>query len=230
MKLLIVEDEEDLAYFIQKGLQRSGYLTDIAKDGEEALYMAESGSYDCILLDLNLPKMDGLEVLRRIRVKDEFTKILILSARTKVEERVEGLDLGANDYMCKPFDFLELEARIRTLLRISYVQKSTIYRCGDLSLNMKSHEITYQGHPVFFTRKESMILEYLFMHQGQVISQEKLIEQCWDDDADLFSNALKFHLHSIKKKLEKEDPIHEYIKNVRGRGYMMLEVPNETNE
>ena len=174
--------------------------------------------------------MDGLEVLKRIRVKDEFTKILILSARTKVEERVEGLDLGANDYLCKPFDFLELEARIRTLLRISYAQKSTIYRCGKLSLNMKTHDIAFNGHPVLFTRKETMILEYLFVHQGQVVSQEKLIEQCWDDDADLFSNALKFHLHSIKKKLEKEDSNHEYIKNVRGRGYIMLEAPNETDK
>ena len=228
MKLLIVEDEEDLAYFIQKGLLRSGYLSDLAKDGEEALYLWETGGYDCIVLDLNLPKMDGLEVLKRIRKKDEFVKILILSARTKIEERVEGLDLGANDYLCKPFDFLELEARIRTLLRISYAQRSTLYRCGSLTLNLKSHEVTLQGRPMFFTRKESMILECLFLHQGQVVSQEKLIEQCWDEDTDLFSNALKFHLHSIKKKLEKEDPAHEYIKNVRGRGYMILEMPYET--
>lgn len=227
MRLLVVEDEADLSYFIQKGLEKSGYLVDAAYDGQEALFMAESGSYDCVILDLNLPKMDGLEVLRRLRTKDEFIKILILSARTKVEERVEGLDLGANDYLCKPFDFLELEARIRTLLRISYIQKSTVYCCGQFSLNMKTHEFKMNDSVLLFTRKETMILEYLFMHQGQIVSQEKLIEQCWDDDADLFSNALKFHLHSIKKKLEKEEPDHEYIKNVRGRGYMMLEVPDE---
>ncbi len=230
MKLLLVEDEEDLNGLIAKGLRKSGYAVDCAFDGEEALYLYEVNEYDLIILDLNLPEIDGLEVLKNIRCKDMRTKVIILSARSKVEERVGGLDMGANDYLVKPFDFKELEARIRTLLRISFTQNATILNCGMLKIDTSIKNVTTtDGIKIELTKKEFSILEYLFLHKNQVISAETLIEHVWDSDVDLFSNSLKYHVHSIKKKIKEVCGSYECIKNIRGQGYILTEDKNENN-
>lgn len=223
MKLLLVEDEEDLSALLVKGLRKKGYAVDPVFDGEEALFAYEINEYDLIILDLNLPKMDGLEVLKQVRSQDSLTKILILSARSKIEERVCGLDSGANDYLIKPFDFLELEARVRTLLRMHYTQHPTVLACGQLKIDTASRQAALQNKPLALTKKEYALLEYLALHQGQVISAETLIEHVWDSEVDLFSNSLKFHIHSLKKKLELADASHEYIQNLRGQGYVLTE-------
>ncbi|GGF92784.1 DNA-binding response regulator [Paenibacillus albidus] len=230
MKLLLVEDEEELAAIIAKGLRKSGYAIDQAYDGEQAMYLYEVNEYDLIILDVNLPKLDGFEILNTIRDKDSSVKVLMLTARSDVEDRVTGLDSGANDYMIKPFDFKELEARIRMLLRISFSQTKAVLACGDLTLNTLS-KTAYCGESLLpLTKKEFAVLEYLFLHKDAVVSSEQLIEHVWDSEADLFSNALKYHIHSIKKKINESGHNAEYIKNIRGQGYMLLEDRHGTAE
>lgn len=218
MKLLLIEDEEDLSAILAKGLRKKGYAVDTAYDGEEALYMYGINDYDLIILDLNIPVIDGLEVLKRIRRTDNRIKILILSARGSIPQKVEGLNLGANDYLTKPFDFLELEARIQALLRIDFVQSPSVLECGDIQINLLSRTVEVIGVPVSLTKKEYGILEYLFRHKGNIVSAETLIEHIWDSDVDLFSNSLKYHIYSLKKKLNTP-----CIKNVRGQGYILSE-------
>lgn len=219
MKILLIEDEEDLSDIISRGLRKCGYAVDRAYDGEEAIDFYDVNAYDVIILDLNIPKVDGLEVLHRIRQKDNKTKILILSARSAVEDRVQGLDMGANDYLTKPFDFLELEARIRTLSRIAYIQQGNELSCDGLSLNMATKWVSFHERRIPLTKKEYAILEYMMLHKGQIISVEQLINHAWDSDADLFSDTLKYHISSIKKKLAKSDCNQDIIQNVRGMGY-----------
>jgi Response regulators consisting of a CheY-like receiver domain and a winged-helix DNA-binding domain len=223
MKILFVEDEEELSGIICRGLRKCGYAVDAAYDGEEAFDYYNMNEYDAIVLDLNLPKMDGLEVLRRIRQKDKETKILILSAHSAVEDRVQGLDMGANDYLTKPFDFLELEARIRTLTRIAYIQQGNELFCGGIELNMAAKTVSFQGIVLPLTKKEYAILEYLMLHKGQVVSTEKLLDHVWDSEADLFTDTVKYHIHSLKKKLADADCCRELIQNVRGQGYKIEE-------
>lgn len=220
MKILLVEDEEMLAEIVAKGLRRSGYAVDMAFDGEEALYQYEINEYDLIILDLNLPKIDGMDVLRNIRKDDLTVKVLILSARTKVDDRILGLDDGANDYLVKPFDFRELEARVRNLMRREFTQVPAVAEAGDLRVDTKAKRAFMDREPLVLTRKEYGILEYLMLHKGQVISAECLTEHVWDSDFDPFSNTLRYHIHSLKKKLNDNEE-REWIKTVRGQGYMI---------
>lgn len=224
MKILLIEDEEELSEIVAHGLRKCGYAVDTAYDGEDALCYYGMNSYDVIVLDLNLPKVDGLEVLRSIRQKDRITKILILSARSAVDDRVKGLDMGANDYLTKPFDFLEFEARIRTLSRIAYIQQGNELNCGELKLNMATKVVSFGAVKLPLTKKEYSILEYLMLQKGQVISAEQLLNHVWDSDADLFPDTLKYHIHSLKKKLAEADCSQELISNVRGIGYKIEEV------
>ncbi|MCI8520002.1 MAG: response regulator transcription factor [Clostridia bacterium] len=216
MKLLLIEDEEDLSAIIARGLRKTGYAVDCAYDGEEGLYMYGVNEYDLIILDLNIPVTDGIDVLKQIRTKDNRTKILILSARGQLEERVEGLNLGANDYMVKPFDFPELVARINVLLRIDFIQSPAILICGAVKMDTLKREVFVSHKKVALTKKEYSILEYLLRHKGEVVSAERLIEHVWDSEADLFSNSLKYHLSMLKKKLGVN-----CIKNIRGQGYII---------
>ncbi|MDG0810350.1 response regulator transcription factor [Cohnella rhizosphaerae] len=201
MKILLVEDEEELSTIIDRGLRKRGYAVDKAYDGEEALNYYSVNVYDVIILDLNLPQIGGLKVLQYIRRKDKETKILILSALNAIEDRVTGLDMGANDYLTKPFDFLELEARIRTLSRIVYIQQGNELTCNGLNLNMATKVVSFRETKLSLTKKEYSILEYLMLHKGQVISTERLLNHTVDSDADLFPDTLKYHIHSIKKEI-----------------------------
>lgn len=222
MRILLVEDEKLLSDMIKKGLKNGGYAVDAVYDGEEALYQYEVNEYDLIVLDLNLPKVDGLDVLRKIRAADEKIKILILSARTKVEDRILGLDEGANDYLIKPFDFGELEARIRGLMRREFVQVPPILNFRDLRVDTNAKKAVIGSTTVSLTRKEYGILEYLLLHKNQVISAEKLTEHVWDNDFDPFSNTFRYHIHSLKKKLNMVSGT-DYIKTVHGQGYIIEE-------
>lgn len=217
MKILLVEDEELLSNVITKGLKKLGFAVDQAYDGETALYLYEVNSYDLIILDLNLPVIDGMDVLGRIRQDDFKTKILILSARSEIIDRVAGLNQGANDYLVKPFDFDELVARIHNLIRQTFIQTPSILSVGNLTMDLLAKTVTINNVFLSLTNKEYAILEYLMLNQGKVISQSELIEHVWESEADPFSNSLKFHLHSLKKKLGQED----IISNKRGQGYII---------
>ncbi|WP_066687450.1 response regulator transcription factor [Christensenella intestinihominis] len=219
MKLLIIEDEEDLREALCAGLTKKGYITDSAADGNEGFELAFVNDYDLILLDLNLPGMDGLTLLQKIREHDLQQKVLILSARSDYGQRIEGLDLGANDYLVKPFDFGELEARIRSLLRRSFTQHNTVIRFDRFRLDTCAHLVyTEDNQAVSLTPKEYAILEYLLLNRGKVISPEELIEHVWGSDDSLFSNAIKVHMSALRKKLA-EFSANEIIINMRGAGY-----------
>ncbi|MDK8179681.1 response regulator transcription factor [Paenibacillus sp. UMB4589-SE434] len=221
MKILLVEDELLLSSVISKGLRKCGYAVDCGYDGEEALDLYDVNTYDIIILDLNLPKVDGLEVLRSIRQLNAEIKIIILSARSAVEDKIKGLDFGANDYLAKPFDFFELEARIRNLLRQSFVQQRTQLSCGPVCMDTAKKLVTVHQQALELTKKEYSLLEYLLYHQDRVISAEEIIEHVWDSEVDLFSNSLKYHIHSLKKKLSAVAGDSEIIKNYRGHGYVI---------
>ncbi|MDD5937163.1 MAG: response regulator transcription factor [Clostridiales bacterium] len=220
MKLLIVEDEKMLQTIIAKGLKKYGYAVDKADDGEMALQMFMENEYDLIVLDLNLPKVDGMDVLRQIRQENQQIKVLILSARSDIEDRIAGLDDGANDYLVKPFDFKELEARIRCLLRQRVVMDDLILTNGLLLIDTKKKMACYDGVPLELTKKEYGILEYLMVHKDEVVSAETLIEHVWDSEVDLFSNTFKFHMSSLRKKISNVSN-QDLIKNIRGVGYQI---------
>lgn len=220
MRILLVEDEKKLSDSIVKGLSNAGYAVDAAYDGEEALYDYEVNEYDLIILDLNLPKKDGMDVLREIRKKDHEMKILILSARTKIDDRILGLDEGANDYLIKPFDFRELKARIRNLLRRDFVQKPQDLTLNGLTVDTRARRVLYNTKEITLTRKEYGILEYLMLHKNQIISAEMLTEHVWNNEFDPFSNSFRYHIHSLKKKISAASGL-DIIKTVWGQGYII---------
>lgn len=220
MRLLVVEDEPALCNSIAEGLRLDGYEVDTCQDGVQALELCCVENYDLILLDLNLPGMDGMEVLRRLRAEDTETCVLILSARSQIRDKVDGLDMGANDYLTKPFHFEELEARVRSLTRRKFIQKDICLMCGEVSFDTKSREAYAKGQLLSLTRKEAALLEYLLLHQGEVISQEEMLEHLWDGSVDSFSNSIRVHVSSLRKKLRSAlgyDP----IQNKVGQGYLI---------
>lgn len=224
MKILLVEDEELLSNVITKGLKKLGFAVDQVYDGEAALYLYDVNNYDLIILDLNLPVIDGMDVLGRIRKNDFKTKILILSARSEIMDRVTGLNQGANDYLVKPFEFDELVARIHNLIRQTFIQTPSKLSVSNLTIDLLAKTVAINNVFLSLTNKEYAILEYLILNQGKVISQSELIEHVWDSEADPFSNSLKFHLYSLKKKLGQEN----IISNIRGQGYIIKgDVANE---
>ena len=225
MRLLIVEDEIELCDTVAKTLYRAGYEVDTCYDGSEALDYILAENYDLIVLDLNLPGMEGMELLKELRKKNEETMVLILSARSQIADKVEGLDAGANDYMEKPFHLQELEARIRSLTRRKFVQKDVCLTCGGIRFDTKKREAYAKGEFVALTRKENGILEYLLLNQGRPVSQEELIEHVWDASADSFSGSIRVHMSSLRKKLKAVlgyDPIVNKI----GEGYKVVEGKN----
>ena len=220
MRLLVVEDEEALCQTIARGLRLDGYEVDICYDGAEALDQIMAERYDLVILDLNLPGMDGMDVLRNVRKEDAETNILILSARGQLQDRIDGLDTGANDYLCKPFHFEELEARVRSLTRRKVIQHSLILECGELSLDTKARIACAKGAELPLTRKELGLLEYLLLHQEHPVSQEELIQHVWDGSVDFFSNSIRVHISALRKKLRIAlgyDPITNRV----GQGYLI---------
>ena len=220
MHILIIEDEIALCQSIAEGLRMDGYEIDTCFDGNEGLDLCTSENYDLILLDLNLPGMDGLEILRHFRRMDDSTPVLILSARGQIQDKVEGLDLGANDYITKPFHFEELEARIRSLTRRRFVQENVCLTCGRISFDTRTRQANIDGDVLSLTRKESSLLEYFLLHQNRVISPEELIEHIWDGSVNSFSNSIRVHISSLRKKLRSSlgyDPIQNKI----GQGYVL---------
>ncbi len=224
MKLLIIEDEKDLNYAMTKALRKAGYAVESAYDGREGLDILAQQVFDLVLLDLNLPKIDGIEVLRRIREKDLCLKVIIVSARSNIDDRIEGLDLGANDYVIKPFDFKELEARIRTALRMNYQSLPTLLVIGDISLNTNTKEVKVAGKSIDLTSKELGILEYLMVHRGRLISNYELFTHVWEGRIDnyTFTDTLKYHIHTLKRKLS-QNTHKDYIMNKRNQGYRLIE-------
>ena len=218
MHLLVIEDERALCETIVRSLRRLAYSVDYCYDGEKALELLGVERYDLVILDLNLPGKDGMTVLRTLRQTDRDTRVLILSARSEVEDKVEGLDAGANDYMAKPFHLGELGARVRSLTRRRFIQHDVSLTYGELSFDTRSRRAAAKGEIVILTRKENGILEYLLLNQGRPVSQEELIEHVWDGSVDIFSNSIRVHISSLRKKLRAVlgyDPIINRI----GEGY-----------
>lgn len=220
MHLLVIEDERALCETIVRSLQRLAYSVDYCYDGKKALELLGVERYDLVLLDLNLPGRDGMTVLRTLRQTDRETRVLILSARNEVSDKVEGLDAGANDYLAKPFHLEELEARIRSLTLRQFTQNDVVLSCGQLSFDTKSRTANAAGQILTLTRKETGILEYLMLHRGRPVSQEELLDHVWDNSVDNFSNSIRVHISALRKKLRAAlgyDPIRNRI----GEGYIM---------
>ena len=220
MHLLVIEDERALCETIVRSLRRQAYSVDYCYDGEKALELLGVERYDLVLLDLNLPGKDGMTVLRTLRQIDRETRVLILSARSEVEDKVAGLDAGANDYLAKPFHLAELEARIRSLTLRHFTQQDVLLSCGELTFDTRSRTAAVRGETLTLTRKETGILEYLMVHQGRPVSQEELMDHVWDNSVDNFSNSIRVHISALRKKLRTAlgyDPIRNRI----GEGYLM---------
>ena len=220
MRILVVEDEQALAQALAHGLSRYGYSVDTTYDGETALVMAEVNVYDLVLLDLNLPKMDGLEVCRRLRAAGSRVGILMLTARSGLEERVTGLDSGADDYLVKPFQFAELLARVRAVLRRDGETRSAVLQSGSLMLDPNTIKVFVDSTEIPLTAKEFGILEYLLRNASRVVSHEELLEHVWNEDANMFTQTIKVHINNIRKKLAAAGDA-ERIATVKGRGYIV---------
>lgn len=220
MRILIVEDEKKVAGFIKKGLEEETYAVDVAYDGEEGYHLAAMNEYDMIILDLMLPKMDGLEVLTRLRDKRVSTPILLLTAKDAVDDKVTGLNKGADDYLTKPFAFSELLARIRSLLRRGQVETQTELKVGDLTLDMVSHKVSRNGEEIELTGKEYSLLEYFMHNEGKVLTRTMIAEHVWDYNFDTFTNVIDVYVNHLRKKIDKKYPA-KLLHTLRGVGYVM---------
>ncbi|MBI1910380.1 MAG: response regulator transcription factor [Deltaproteobacteria bacterium] len=220
MRILLVEDEKDLAYIIKQGLEEEGYVVDVAHDGEEGLYMAETFPLDAIVLDIMLPLMDGLTVLSTLRKKGIMTPVILLTARDALLDKIKGLDTGADDYLTKPFVFEELLARIRSLLRRKTTVKEAIIRIADLEIDTASHEVKRGGKPINLSAREYALLEYLAYEKGKVVSRTDIVEHIYHEEADMDSNVVDVYINYLRNKIDK-DFSHKLIHTVRGAGYIL---------
>ena len=228
MRILIVEDEIELQTTIAEGLRLDGYAVDTCDIGTEACELCFVEMYDLVILDLNLPEMDGFEVLQQIRTFNEELKILILSARNSVSDKVNGLDNGANDYLTKPFDFVELEARIRNLLRRNFIQQNNVLQFDKIKLDVSKQKVSVCDTEVNLTKKEFAILQYFLLNQNKIISQEELIDHIWDSNVNSFSGAIRVHIASLRKKL-KAILKYDLIETKVGVGYLLKERADTEN-
>ncbi len=222
MRILLVEDEKDLAAIIKQGFTEQGYVVDVAHDGEEGLYMAENFPVDAIVLDIMLPVMDGLEVLKRLRKKGSTTPVILLTARDALLDKIKGLDTGADDYLTKPFIFDELLARIRSLLRRKTEVKQAVIRIGDVEINTASHEVSRGGKPVTLSAREYALLEYMAYRKGEVVSRTDIVEHIYHEETDMDSNVVDVYINYLRKKIDR-DFKKKLIHTVRGAGYMLKE-------
>ena len=222
MRVLIVEDEKRIASFIQRGLKEERYAVDLAPDGEQGLYLAGLDTYDLIILDIMLPGKDGIAVCRQLRQNKIDTPILMLTARDSVEDKVTGLDVGADDYLTKPFAFEEFLARVRALIRRKQIRKSPLLKVADLELNQLTHKAKRAGKEIALTAKEYALLEYLMLNANQVVTRTMISEHVWNEDFDSFTNVIDVYVRYLRNKIDKgsEKPL---IHTLRGAGYMLSE-------
>jgi len=220
MRILVVDDDRRLCAVIKRGLMEEAYAVDLAYDGEEGEYLAEVNPYDLIILDIMLPIKDGIAVCWELRARKIGTPILMLTAKDAVEDRVKGLDTGADDYLVKPFAFSELLARIRALLRREGVSKSPELRVGDLVLNTLTRQVNRGQRPIELTTKEYVILEYLMRHPKVVVTRTMIEEHAWDYDFDSLSNLVDVYIRRLRRKLDTEGE-DSLIQTVRGAGYRL---------
>ncbi len=222
MRILVVEDEHRLANSIKKGLEQEHYAVDVAYDGLDGYDLAASEDYDLILLDLMLPGMDGLAVCHKLRQQQDHTPILILTAKGQVEDKVTGLNTGADDYLTKPFSFDELLARIRSLTRRPKKSLDLILTLDDLSLNTITYEVSRAGKPIKLSGKEYSLLEFLLRHPRQIVKKERIIGHVWDYDSDILPNTVEVYIKNLRRKID--DPFSKLpplINTVRGFGYRL---------
>lgn len=220
MRLLLVEDEKDAAVMLAKGLREQAYAVDVVLNGSDALEKAHINQYDLILLDIMLPGLDGLEVCRRLRSDGLAVPILLLTARVGVDDRIIGLDCGADDYLTKPFDFRELLARIRALLRRGEMLRDTVLEVGDLTIDTRSHTASRGGTAIRLTAKEYALLEYLARRKGEVVGREDISEHVWEEDYDPFSNLIEVYIKRLRRKIESETAP-TLLHTRRGEGYIL---------
>jgi DNA-binding response OmpR family regulator len=221
MRLLVIDDEADFAHEVATGLRQQGYAVDLAFDGEEGRALAATTSYDLVILDLNLPGLDGLEVCRRLRAGRSAVPILMLTARSQPYQRVAGLDVGADDYLIKPFHFGELAARIRALLRRDTGARTPLLDYDDLRLDPATRTVWQGPQRRTLTRKEFGILEYLMRRQGAVVSQDELLAHVWDMDAETVVTTVRVHINSLRRKLNDLADTPRYIHTISGQGYRL---------
>ena len=220
MRILLVEDDLDLAKFIRKGLKEEHYAVDFASDGEEGLALALNNPYDLLILDIMLPKLDGLTLCRRFRAKGNLTPVLLLTARNTVETKVSGFDTGADQFLAKPFSFVELLARIRALLRRGSSQPSTHLQAADLTLDPTTRRVWRAGQEISLTNKEYALLEFLLRNKNRVLTRTVIIEHVWDISYDPMTNIVDAHIRALRAKIDRDfsPPL---IATVRGAGYML---------
>lgn len=225
MRILLVEDDPDLSRQLKLALGDAGYAVDHASDGEEAHYLGEAEPYDAVILDLGLPKIDGVSVLERWRRESIATPVLILTARDNWSQKVAGFDAGADDYLTKPFHTEELLARLRALLRRSAGHATPNLSCGGLRLDPRSARASVNGEPLRLTSLEYRLLHYMIMHQGRVISRTELVEHLYDQDFDRDSNTIEVFIGRVRKKIGPDR-----IETVRGLGYRLTPLEGEATE
>ena len=220
MRILVIEDEKKVASFIKKGLEEEHYAVDTAYDGEIGLYMADVNEYDLIVLDLMIPKIDGLEVLKRIRSSKNNVPILILTAKNTVEDIVKGLDSGCDDYLTKPFNFMVFLARIRALLRREKIEKEPLIKIADVILSPVTHKVTRSGSEIELTSKEYALLEYFIRNPDRVLTRTMISEHVWDYHFDSLTNVVDVYVNYLRKKIDKDfEP--KLIHTIRGVGYIL---------
>ena len=226
MRVLVVEDETSISEPFAGALAREGFEPVVARTAREALALAGRSQFDLVLLDLNLPRLDGIEVVRRIQADDrgQPTRVLMLTARDSTRDRITGLDEGADDYLVKPFDFEELKARVRALLRRDAGRSGAVLRVGDIELDSSRHDARRDGQQLPLTPKEFALLRYFMSRPGQVLSQEELLEHVWDENADPFTNTVRVTVMTLRRKLADAGGS-QPIETVVGRGYRLREQP-----
>ncbi len=225
MRILVVEDERKVASFIRRGLEEERYIVETASDGEEGLRLAKENVYDAIVLDVMLPRLDGYSVLRALRASGNPTPVLMLTARGTTEDRVQGLDLGADDYLSKPFHFEELAARLRSILRRSLPEKTTKLTCGDLTLDLVSHFAYRNGKEIELTTKEYALLEYFMRNKERILSRSMIMQHVWKHNFDPESNIIDVYVKRLRQKIERPDQV-QMVQSVRGVGYRMRDIPS----
>jgi two-component system copper resistance phosphate regulon response regulator CusR len=223
IRILVIEDEAAIADFLVRGLREEGFTVEHAANGEDAWHLLQSGSWDLVLLDWWLPGCDGLTLLRRFRQADHETAVLFLTARDAISDRVRGLDSGADDYLCKPFAFEELLARVRAMTRRRERGTGTVLTHQDVQIDLATHRVQRAGHKLELTAKEQALLVLFLRHPGEVLSRTRIYEQVWDERYDGISNTLEVHVMELRRKLETHGP--RLIRTLRGRGYLFGEAP-----